>query len=736
MSTKPPGQSSPHRQGPSGRGRGGLRAPAGATARWALALGAVGIAVLAVHAPVLSTTALTFDDQQYLTENHLVQHPSWRSAGQFLAEILEPTTVEGYYQPLAMISLMLDYARGGRADHLRPFHATNLALHVLNTLLILVALQMLLGRLWVAALAALLFGVHPLTVEPVAWVGERKTTLAAFFTLASLIGYLLWVRRRRRAFYGASLGLLAAALLSKPTATPLPVLLLLLDYWPLRRLSWRAVLEKVPWFVLAAAAGAITLVSQARAGAVSLRYERAPGQVLLTVCHNIVFYLYKAVWPQDLSPHYPRPNPLSLAEPTVLAGVIGTALLIPLLLVSLRWTRALLTGWLFLFVGLLPTMGVVGFTLAIASDKYMYIPAFGLLMLVVAGLARLWPTMPALRSRPWRLALVCGVLVLAACASYATRRQLTHWQSTEGLNRYMIARAPQANLLYNDLGVELARLGRTDEALACYRRATASNPNAYVAHYNLGIELAKLGRLDEAIQHYEAAIRLNPKAYRVYNNLAAALRRLGRTEAAIRAYEAGLRVNPRAHLTHHNLALELAQVGRMREAVQHEQEALRLRPDYVPARLNLADALLAEGQFAEAQRHFEQALELDPHLAPAHNNLGGILAQRGETQRAAEHFRQAVRLQPDFVEAHVNLGASLYRLGRAEEAITCFRRAIELDPTFLGAYLNLALVLRSEGQQEEAIRVYEEALRVAPDDPRLRAALADARAPQAGAPVP
>ncbi|MFH0980558.1 MAG: glycosyltransferase family 39 protein, partial [Planctomycetota bacterium] len=218
----------------------------------------VALTVAAVHWPALSAQTLSFDDAQYLTKNLLVQNPSWASAGRFLREVLEPSTVSGYYQPLAMISLMLDHALGGRADQLRPFHRTSLILHISNTALVIVLLYLLFRQAWVAVAVGLLFGLHPLTVEPIPWIGERKTLLATFFALCCFITYVGYARRRSWKRYVACLVWFVLALMSKPTTTPLPVLLLLLDYWPLRRLNKRAVLEKVPFLIIAGLSAVIT----------------------------------------------------------------------------------------------------------------------------------------------------------------------------------------------------------------------------------------------------------------------------------------------------------------------------------------------------------------------------------------------------------------------------------------------------------------------------------------------
>ena len=610
-----------------------------------LLLAAVGVIVAAVHWPALSARAFTFDDHQYLTHNHLVRHPSWASARQILTEVLDPSTVHGYYQPLTMLSLMLDWARGGRTDNLHPFHQTSLALHVLNTLLVVVLLHQLFGRPVVAALLGLLFGLHPMTVEPVAWLSERKTLLATFFTLASVILYVRWARRPKRSLYGAALTAFILGLLAKPTSTPLPVLLLLLDAWPLRRLRWRGLLEKVPFLVIAGVSAVITVVSQGRTAALALPHQYAPGWIPLTIAHNIVFYLYKIVWPVPLSPHVPFPQPLDVSSPMVLAGVIGTPILVLGLLVSLRWTRALAVGWLFFFVAIFPTLGVIGFTQVIASDKYAYLPVTGLLMILAWAAGRAWDS----PSRPIavRVGLTAGLLLLTAVAAGRPQHQLAYWQDTETLCRHMIRVAPRAAVLHTDLGDELRRQGRIDEAVTSFRRALELDANWYDAHNGLGLALLRQNRPTDALRHFELAATLDPHRGAAFAGRGAALAQLDRLDEAFSAFQQSLERDPYIADTHANMGAILARRGDLAAAVQRYEEALRLQPESARTRHNLAVALVRMGRLEPAVEQFRQAIRLEPTYIPARGGLGQTLLMLGRADEAVAVYEAAVRIAPD-----------------------------------------------------------------------------------------
>ncbi len=634
--------------------------------RMAALLIAVSVVVAWVDRPVLSARAIWLDDHQYLIDNPLVRDPSWASAARFLSEVRHPSTVAGYYQPLTMISLMLDGAAGGRADSLRPFHRTSLALHVLNTALIVVLLMLLFGEPYTAAMVGLLFGLHPVTVEPLAWIAERKTLLAACFTLAALIAYVGYVGSTaglaaRRAWYAASLACYALAVMSKPTSMPLPVLLLLLDYWPLRRLHRGVLLEKLPFALLGLVAAMVTIFSQQNAALIRYPNEQTPWPILLLVAHNVIFYLHKALWPGEPSVLHLFPDPMRLSHPRVLAGVVGCCVLIPLLLLSLRRTRALLTGWLFFFVAILPTMGVIGVATVVAAEKYLYLPSLGLLMIMAWGLGWCWSYSGGARNRAWvaRAAICAAVLALAATEARATRRYLTVWRDSETLYRYVLAQSPRTWWLHYNFGEMLAEEGRMQESADHYLQAAALEPDDFDVQYDLANVMFSLGRKDEAVVHYGNALRLRPADVDVLYNLGVVYADLGRPEDAAAMLRQALRVNPDHVRANHELGLALARQGRPEDAVAYHRKAVTGEPDFVAGRVALADTLQVIGRPEEAIAHYRAALRLDPNDAAVHNNLAVALIEQGMLDEAIAHYREALRLDPTLDNVRVNLSEAL-----------------------------------------------------------------------------
>jgi len=679
----------------------------------------VSILIFAAHWPAISAKALSFDDYEYLTNNSLVQHPGWASAGRFLTEILEPSTVRGYYQPLTMISLMVDYAMGGRENHLKPFHITSLVLHTLNSCLIIVLLYMLFGNVWAAAGVGLLFAVHPMTVEPIPWVGERKTLLAAFFTLWCLICYVRFARSKGGwKLYTGCIVLYVLALMSKPTSMPVPALLLLMDYWPLRRLKWRSVVEKIPFFSIGVIFAAITYISQSRTCGVQLPSAYGPQRIPLIVCHNIIFYLYKIIWPSNLSSHYAFPKPFGLSDHTVLAGVIGSAVLIPLLVISLRWTRGAFAGWLFFFAAILPTMQLIGFSNVIASDKFAYLPSVGILMALACFAGWFLDKTIAGKAAVGRVLMIAVMLALVSAEAIATRHYLAHWRDTVSLYEYMLTLTPDAPSLHFNLAYGLES-SDDDKAVFHYRRTLELDANDFSAHNNLACLLEKQGKIEEAIQHYEQALKLNPSHTYSHNNLGALLRSQGKMDLAMGHFYQALKAKPDFAPAHKNIADTLFMQGRFDEAMFHYREVIRIAPDYAVTYNNLGLIMQIQGRFDEAISYHRKSLQLEPEVAITHKLLGNALAAKGEIEEALSNYQQALRLDPNYVEPMDQMARILcthpdQKLRDVKKAIELAERAAVLTEYKDAKVLDtLAAAYAAAGRFEQAIETTQKALELA-----------------------
>jgi protein O-mannosyl-transferase len=538
-----------------------------------------------------------------------------------------------------------------------------------------------------AWLAALLFAVHPVCVESVAWISEQKNTLSMVFYLLAALAYLDFADRRDRSAYWRALAFFLLALGTKSVTATLPAALLVVLWWKNGKLDWRRdIAPLVLWFIAAVAAGLLTVwVERRLIGAEGAAFTLSPVERLLLAGRVVWFYLQKLVWPVDLMFVYPRWDvPAAAAGWMVcLAGVLGVT---AVFWIIRRRNRALLAGWLFFVGSLFPALGffnVYPFLFSYVADHFQYLASLGPVVLVAAGFG--W-----LLSRASSLVRVgsgaLGVLLLAGLAGLANQQSRSY---------------------------------RDGEIL--YRTTLARNPGCWMAHINLAAELAKSsGHTSEVLEHYAEALRLRPDSSEAHNNLANELVKLpGRLPDALAHFERALQLNPAFVAAHVNLANALAQVpGRLTEALDHFREALRLNPGVPETHYCLANTLAAiPGRATEAQGEYEEALRLQPAFAEAHDNLAGLLAkQPGGVSEALAHYETALRLRPDLAQTHYNFGVLLETVSsRAAEAFAQYQEALRLDPDYAEAHNNLAILYAKSGQLELAREHWEKALKLRPD---------------------
>ena len=726
----------------------------------------LGLVTVALYWPVQRYGFLNLDDPIFVTENPHVQGGlSWE--GIKWAFQMTQDQVD-YWHPLAWLSLMLDVSLFGPGAG--GLHLTNVALHAANGVLVFLLLRLLTGTFWRSAMVAALFAWHPLRVESVAWVTERKDVLSAFFGLLALICYARYAQggrgkaesRKQKAesgsqnpappltfpasrfpfpvslFYLLSLCFFACGLMSKAMLVTWPFVMLLLDYWPLRRMQnaeasdppppsrfthhvsrptfpvSRNVLlallfEKIPFFVLSGSMCAITILTE-RGVKESAGWVGLPASLRLENAFvAYARYVGKTFWPVNLAVPYTRPDAWSglvlWASVLVVVGLVVIALWLgrrwPYLLVGLGW-----------FMGtLIPVIGLTQGWGSFMADRFTYVSSIGLLLAVVWGAYEL--------TRRWRspgvVLAVGGAVAIVFCLGL-TRHQLAYWQDSETLFRHALAVTENNDVAHNNLGTALEKKGQMEEAFQHYQEAMRLKPGNVEAHNNLGVAFGRKGQMDEAVKQYQAALRLKPDHADARNNLGAAYDKQGQTDEAIKQYQEVLRLKPEHVGAHDNLGAALGKKGQTDEAIGQFQEALRLRPDYAQAHYHLGIALAKKGEMEEAIRQLQQTLRLQPDHADARNNLGALLDKQGQSGEAIRQYEAALKLEPDQVEAHFNLGLVLGQKGQMEEAIRHLQAAVRLKPDHVGARINLGVALSRQGQMEEAIRQYQEALRLKPED--------------------
>jgi tetratricopeptide (TPR) repeat protein len=590
----------------------------------------------------------------------------------------------GHYVPLTWVSFGLDYLLWG----MDPFgyHLTNLVLHAANAVLFfLIAVRLLalalpdltvdrLGLRVAALTAALLFSVHPLRVESVAWATERRDVLCGFFYLLAILCYLRTTHqgtRSRRGWYAATIAAGAAAMLSKSMAVSLPAILLLLDLYPLKRLRLdrslldathrRVLAEKAPLFLFATAAAVLAVLAVGRADALTSVGTMGIVERLGIACFSLAFYPFKMLVPLHLSPLYELPPAVRWWTPPFAVSALAVLGITGLAVGLRRRWPALASAWAGYIVMLLPVSGIVHNGPQIAADRYSYLPGMAWALLAGGGVGAAWLYLRRTRSAAAAAACtVALVLIVTAWLSVLTWRQTYVWHDTGTFWAQALAAAPSA-MAHASVATLLADQGRAQEAIAHYEEALRLNPKSGRIHISLGVELAKQGRLAEAISHDEEAVRLMPDSAVSYNNLGAALAAQGRTGEAIERYRQALKRFPTYAEAHNNLGRSLSDTGHLAEAIEHYREALRLRPDFAEAHDGLARALFKLGLMTEALQEFRETVRLRPADAVARYNLGNMLAGLGRPDEAATQFREALRLDPTLRQAQAALDAALAR---------------------------------------------------------------------------
>jgi len=639
---------------------------------------------------------ISYDDDLYVTENLNVQKG-------FTVKGLKwafTTFHSGNWYPLTWLSHMLDCELYGL--HPTGHHWTNVEFHVANTLLLFFILFKMTGALWRSAFVAALFAFHPLHVESVAWISERKDVLSTFFALLTIFAYYCYVKTLCFKNYLLVIVSLSLGLMAKPMLVTVPFVLILLDYWPLKRFQFhndrmlqpegvtffgfhgfvRLILEKIPLFIPVVISCILTFLAQKNQGAV-----KALGALPLETrfTNAIVAYLnyvLKAIWPKNLAVFYPHPgNTLPVWQ------IFGAGLLIATTcFLAIRTSRKYpyIAVGLFWFLGtLVPVIGLVQVGDQAMADRYTYIPLIGLFIIVAWGISDLY--------KKWHYRNiffgVSAAIILSAitvCTSY----QLTYWKNSITLFEHAIEVTNNNYQAQNNLGTALDPVD-IDKAIFHYKEALKIKPDYAIALFNLGSALEKKGNIEEAIDHYLEALRIKPDYTKAHNNLGVALVNKGNYDVAILHFSKALKINPQKTDVHINLANVLFLKGKPDEAIRIYKEIIETSAVNADAHYNLAYVLSIQGKLDEAVLHYKETLKVKPKYSKAYYNLGNILIKQGKIKEAFTHFAEAIRISPDYAEAYNKIGLMLVRQGKNKKAEVFFKKAIQIRPDYTEARKNL-----------------------------------------------
>jgi tetratricopeptide (TPR) repeat protein len=573
---------------------------------------------------------------------------------------------------------------------------------------------------------AAVFAIHPLRVESVAWVSERKDVLSGFFFMLTLMMYAGYVEQitvhesKFKVFYGMALLFFALGLMSKPMLVTVPFLLLLLDYWPLNRFGgstakvgflpkqmFRLVVEKLPFFALSLISSVVTVLAQQQAIKTmdvlpsSFRLENA--------LISYVTYIAQIIWPENLAAYYPY----RLDMPTWQIVSAGAFLFFITLCAVLTARRCpfFLTGWLWYVGMLVPVIGLLQVGGQAHADRYTYLPQIGL------TLAFVWAVRDLTISWRWRRPVwVVASLSLVAAFTAAAWQQTSYWRDDGSLWKHALASTSNNYTAYNNLGYVLAAAGRNAEAIKCYQQALELNPNFSDCANNLGTVYLHQGQLDKALDFYLRALSINPNFAEVHNNLAILFTRQGKSNEAIEHYQKAIELKPGRAEFYNNLGNLLANQGRTAEAIPLFQKALEVEPDNAKVHYNLANIAFSQGRWDEAILHYQQALTEMPDSVHAHYQLGLALERRGQVAAAEAQLQTVIVLDPLHVTAKNNLAwllatSSEPSLRDGQKAVPLALQAVQLSGGLSPQIMDtLAAAYAEAGQFPEAVKTARRAL--------------------------
>jgi tetratricopeptide (TPR) repeat protein len=643
------------------------------------------LVTLAVFYQVHSFEFLNYDDQIYISENPNIHN------GITLKAVKWAFTAASniyFWHPLTWLSHILDWQLYG--NNAGGHHITNLIFHILNTLLLFFVLKQMTRAIWPSAFVAALFALHPLHVESVAWIYERKDVLSTFFWFLTMWAYVRYVRGPKIAGYLLVVAFLALGLLSKPMLVTLPFVLLLLDYWPLDRLSSKSdkagkkhslpylLVEKVPLFAMVAVSCIITFNNQKKIGAMSSKENLSLFVRLANTSISYMQYIIKMIWPARLAVFYPHLGP----NVSIFYSLISAFLLLVITIFIVKFAqnhRHLFTGWFWYLGTLVPVIGIVQIGGWAMADHYTYIPLTGLFVIIAWG----FPDLLA-KWRYKKITLISSAVPAILVMSICTFFQLGYWQSNLTLFQHALDVTKNNYVAYSGVANSLVLQGKLDEAIQNYSQAVRIAPRDLIARIGLSDALLKVGKIDQAVIECQKSFQIKSDEPDVLNILGIALGQQGKLDEAVKCFTKSLQIRPDFAITHDNMGHVMILQGNYDEAVVHLTESIRLDPDYALPYYHLGQVLVQRGKINEAVTHFEKALQLKPDWAEPMNAMAWCLAVNEKTavhnpDKAVKLARQACELtnykEPELLDT---LAIAYAATGDFDKAVETAQKALEL----------------------------------------------------------
>lgn len=634
--------------------------------------------------PVFRNGFVKYDDPYYITNNPHVK-------GGITPESVVwafTATLCANWHPLTWLSHMLDCQLFG----VNPLwhHLISVLFHIANTLLLFWILKRTTGKIWAGAFVAAAFALHPLHVESVAWVAERKDVLSGLFWMLTIVSYIRYTEHPSIGRYLLIPLVFGLGLMAKPMLVTLPFVLLLLDYWPLgrfqwgrqfghqRRLAWRLILEKVPLFILTVASSIVTYVIQQSEGAMELGKSYPLNIRISNSAVSYIAYIGKLIYPSRLAVLYPYPgDSLPLWQPIVSLLVLAVVSLV--VIYAARRRGYLAVGWFWFLGTLVPVIGLVQVGAQAMADRYSYLPSIGIFIMVAWGAAEM-----AARWRYRETILGIGAGMVLTALLICTLLQVRYWRTGTTLYEHTVSVTENNYIIHSNYGTLLRDEGRENEALKHLGIALQINPRYYYAHYGIGTVLLRQEKYAEAIECFNKALRFKPDYYRAYSDMGGAFIKQGKTDRAIESWKKALSIKSDYHHANYNMGVAMTEQGKYEDAINYFNTAVRAKPDYAIAQIRLAHTLAEMGRIQPAIEHYYTVLKLEPDNVYVLKNLAWLLAtiedekihNPSEAIKLAEKACELTGYKQ--VEALDILAVAYSVAGRFPEAVQIAEKAIEL----------------------------------------------------------
>lgn len=658
--------------------------------------------IVVVYIKVQNFDFVGYDDKLYVTQNQYVQKGISTEGIKWAFTTFHAAN----WHPLTWLSHMLDCEVYGLnpAGH----HWTNVLFHISNTILLFLILFRMTGAIWRSAFVTALFALHPLHVESVAWIAERKDVLSTFYGLLAIAAYYRYVKKSSAKYYILVIALLSLSLMAKPMLVTIPFVLLLLDFWPLKRFQYqrdfslesektygdairrhhRIIIEKIPLFIPVVILCIVTFIAQKSEGAVKAIGALPLKCRIANAIVSYVSYVLKAIWPHKLAVSYPHPgNTLPSWQ------IIGGALMI---VAACYWAIRAAKKYpyipfgLFWYLGtLVPVIGLVQVGNQAMADRYTYIPLIGIFIIVSWGISDFF--------KKWgfqKIFLGIFAVILLFALSWKTFIQLNTWENGIALFEHAVSVTKNNYQAHNNLGIAYEPID-LDKSLFHYKAALKINPNYAMSLYNLGNIFLQQDRIDAAVNHYFKALHIKPDYMAALNNLGEALVKKGDYDKAIYYFKTALRTELKKANARMNLANVLFLKGNSDEAISQYKKILQTDSENANTHYNLACVLSSQNKINEAVLHYNETLRIDPKYSKAHYNLGNILLHQGKMKEALIHYAKTINFRPDYVQAYNKIGIILLKQGKLKKADVFFSKALQLDPNFSEARTNLDVLRNS-----------------------------------------